>query len=287
MPINLPQKNYETGKYWTHGVMLVEGCTKVSPGCLNCWSEGWAKRYDLPFDQVKFQQERLKRLAVGGKPKVFSIWNDLFHPDVENARQWETFNYCLQRPEHTYMILTKRAAKMRSVVNEMLTASCSDCLEDNIWLGVTAENQEMAEARIPDLLKTRAAKRFLSVEPILGAVDSTAIDMRHTCPFKAETAKLDCLWGHEASCRELGGVPFVDYEYQASIDWVIVGCETGPGARLGVDTINQIIEVVRQCQEAGVPCWVKAVPVYKKGRWVASKKMSEWPHVARVRQVPA
>jgi protein gp37 len=119
----------------------------------------------------------------------------------------------------------------------------------NLWAGVTAENQERADERIPFLLKTPAAVRFVSIEPILGPVD-----LNEAC---------DEWW-------ESANQPF----------WVIVGAETGPGAR--TCRPEWIGDLVWQCQEAGVACFVKQIRINGK----ISKDVSEWPEQLCVREWP-
>ena len=311
MAFNLLPKNYETGKYWTHGVMLIEGCTKVSPGCANCWSEGWAKRYDVPFDKVTFRADRLERLGVNGKPKVFSLWNDLFHDEVTEEEVDRTLSWCVMKPEHQYMILTKRAERVRWYFDGLAELQVDSARDqrlydawraiygdelndrpgiDNLWLGVTAENQEMAEARIPDLLKTKAARRFVSIEPILGPVDLTKL---RTGPDKPMAQFPGATWHPTGNAlakppETKPGETVLIPPAWTGVDWVIVGCETGPGARIDARVQVWIASVIIQCKEAGVPCWVKAYPVDRdSGKWVASKNMNDWPEPMRVREVPA
>ena len=245
--MQLPPKNMKSGKWWTDGAILVTGCTKVSPGCLHCWSETMHKNRDWDFDKVVFHEDRLKRLAAGGKPKVFAIWNDLFHPQIQPGDQWKTLAACVKGINHQHFILTKRARNMKMAVDEVVTLEPYSVLPRHIWLGVTVETQGYLFRR-GCLLETRASRRFLSIEPILGRIDLGSLD---------------------------------------GIDWVTVGCESGPDRRIGQDTVDDIRHVVEQCQRANVPCWVKAVPYAKDGVHVkASKNMNQWPADLRVRQLP-
>lgn len=137
----------------------------------------------------------------------------------------------------------------------------------NLWLGVTAENQEQADKRIPELLQIPAAVRFVSVEPMLGPVD---LGLFGTVPGA---------W--------VGGRYLPMYDL---LSWVIIGCETLSGGRLGRlgefaterDWLDGAIGLVRQCKAAGVPAFVKQIPV--DGR--VSKNMNEWPEELRVREFP-
>lgn len=153
---------------------------------------------------------------------------------------------------------------------------------ENVWIGCTAENQEEADRRIPHLLKAPAAKRFLSVEPLLGPLDLE----QYLWP--------GCIATREEHDRECGGGMWCD---ERSIDWIIVGGESGPGARpMQMSWVRSIIE---QCGAADVPCFVKQLgrTVIDDISYVGSSPglkfcdakggdPSEWPDEFRLRQVP-
>lgn len=152
----------DNGKYWDYGWQLVEGCDPVSPGCANCWSLAKEARFRQESGIV-FHAERLNR-KFRQAPAVVNIWNDLFHEEIRQVQQLKVWDVVHQYPQHAFITLTKRAEKMRSDM---------DCFgvgafPENLWLGVTAENQEMADARIPVLMQIPAAKRIVSIEPLLG-----------------------------------------------------------------------------------------------------------------------
>lgn len=135
----------------------------------------------------------------------------------------------------------------------------------NVHLGVTCENQEWADERIPKLLQIPAAKRFVSLEPLLGPIDLENIDLKRKWPFKAETEKLNALLGYGRSSRSSNpeGAMFCDREYN-KLDQVIIGCESLPGGRAGRfqdGFIEVAIDIVRQCRAAGVKCHVKQIPI--------------------------
>ena len=123
----------------------------------------------------------------------------------------------------------------------------------HIWLGVTAENQEQADKRIPDLLRTPAAVRFVSVEPMLGAVE--------TWPWW-----FDPIW------------PDMD----TGIDWIIIGAESGPHRRYLTNLHVQ--NLIFQCDDAGVPVFVKQTHIAEDFR--VSKDPSEWHESLRRREWP-
>jgi protein gp37 len=146
--------------------------------------------------------------------------SDFFHPA---ASEWllEALDVMHRAPQHTYMILTKRP--------EMLApwGAIPWELMPNVWLGVTAENQTQANLRIPLLMATHPAKRFISIEPMLGPI-------------------------------------WLRPDYFGKPDWVIVGGESGPNRR--ELNLNWLDEVVTQCQEARIPVWVKQDSGHRPGR---------------------
>lgn len=244
----------------------ITGCTKVSPGCDNCYAEALAERfrgtpghfYEDGFDVV-LRPNKLDQPIRWRKPRRIFVnsMSDLFHdqvPDTYIAKVWAVMALA---PGHQFQILTKRHARLRALLNnrgwrrmcetayaEMnhqafeagaLSRSRFEQNRDkwwsdfhkplkNVWIGVSVEDQRWADIRIPALLETPAAVRFLSMEPLLGQVDLTAA---------AAT------WG-----QPLGG-----------IDWVIVGGESGRNARpMHPDWARSLRD---QCVTAGVPFFMK------------------------------
>jgi protein gp37 len=242
--------------------------------------------------------------------KVFvNSMSDLFHSAVPFEFIDQVFAMMALTPQHTYQILTKRPdrmlAYMQSRVEKVLpfraelaravghpltpmqderrirlfrSADLSIVLP-NIWLGVTVENQEQADRRIPLLLQTPAAVRFLSCEPLIDWVELRAIHAHGI-------TNLDCLTGQHG----------VNYPLQGQgnkINWVIAGGESGPNARkCHTDWINSIVV---QCRDAKVPVFVKqlgAKPTWAdpEGPWPISDRkgaiVAEWPQYLQVQQTP-
>lgn len=247
---------------------IVSGCTKVSEGCRFCYIDRTPpfRIEHRKFDGegigastgILFHLDRLKLPLKWREPrKVFTnSLSDLFHKDVPDeviARLWIVMALT---PRHSYQVLTKRPARMRSLLNsgqrwrdllypalrwvlenvdaKMPAADCdrvrawldeAEFPEDpvaplgNVWLGTSVENQAAADLRIPQLLMIPAAVRFLSCEPLLGPVDLTCI---------AYTAgggtHLDVVNGRH-------GVPGAWMVDAQRVDWCIVGGESGPKAR--------------------------------------------------------
>lgn len=147
------------------------GCTKLSPGCKHCYAEVMAMRlqamgvrgYDNGF-ALSILPERLGEPLKRKKATVYFVnsMSDLFHEDIPFAFLDKVFDVIAQTPQHTYQILTKRAATMREYF-----ASDARIVPRNVWLGVSVENREHGVPRIDQLRRINAPIRFLSVEPLL------------------------------------------------------------------------------------------------------------------------
>lgn len=255
----------------------VTGCTKVSPGCDHCYAETFAERwrgtpghhFENGFD-VQLRPERLEIPQRWRKPRRIFVnsMSDLFHeavPDEYIARVWQVM---ASTPRHTYMILTKRHARMRSYLSRTWPEPLP-----NVWLGVSVEDQKWADIRIPALLRTPAAVRFLSCEPLLGPLDLRYY-LSGWCPEHDFPGGF-CVQRDHYGVQHLG--------------WVIVGGESGPGARsMDLDWPRTIIA---RCRQWGVPVFLKqvgsvaALPLgpragRKGGNW------DVWPPDLCVREFP-
>lgn len=292
-------RNLATGKVGWH-------CERVSDGCKNCYSATLNRVYgsgtNYAADQTPkvefFLDEKCLKSMLTFRPKapfkngrdrasVFPFdMTDLFGRWVADewiARLWDIFR---ERGDVDWLILTKRAERMRTLVPRLALKPLP-----NVWLGVSAENQERADEQIPDLLETPAAVRFVSAEPLLGPIDFAAIAERHGISRPCCTAEYCSFCGGTGLAQAIG------------LNWVIVGGESGPGAR--PCDVSWIRSIKDQCQIAGVPVFVKQL-----GRWPAvsgeeantkhptfkalefglkDKKggdPSEWPADLRVREMP-
>jgi protein gp37 len=158
----------------------VTGCTKISPGCKNCYAETMAKRlkamgasgYKSGF-KLALQQDRLEQPLRRSKPTVWFVnsMSDLFHEDVPDGYLDAVFQTIRQTPQHTYQVLTKRADRLPIYF-------ASRTVPGNVWLGVSVENRKHGKPRIEHLRNVSARIRFLSVEPLLedlGDLDLTNI----------------------------------------------------------------------------------------------------------------
>lgn len=156
------------------------GCTKISPGCKHCYAETMARRlqamgvkgYENGF-KLSILPERLAEPLHRRKPTTYFVnsMSDLFHSDISFEFLDQVFDVIKRTPQHTYQILTKRAATMRKYF-----ASGERIAPRNVWLGVSVENRKHGLPRIDDLRDIDASIRFLSVEPLLENVGR--IDLR-------------------------------------------------------------------------------------------------------------
>lgn len=248
----------------------VTGCTKVSPGCDHCYAETFAERFrgtpghhfEQGFDLI-LRPERLDQPLQWKRPRRIFVnsMSDLFHDDIPDSFVAEVFATMALAEQHTFQVLTKRHGRMRSLLrsevfqaetqrravliadrrgmNTVWAARMTDPADGparNVWLGVSVENQQWADIRIPALLDTPAAVRWLSCEPLLGQVDlSRWLGLEHYDSFG---------WGEELGAALTGRVG-------GGLGWVVVGGESGRGARPMHPKWARTIRA--QCTAAGVP----------------------------------
>jgi len=233
----------------------VTGCTKVSEGCRNCYAEGIAKRFwgERKFTDVQVHPDRLDAPLHWKKPRrVFvNSMSDLFHPDVPFEFIDKVFGVMTMACEHTFMILTKRPSRMLDWFNWTTHNKTGLWPLPNVWLGVTVENQKAADERVPLLLQTPAARRFVSIEPALENVDLTHVQYDGLVEINALTGDYGVYRPHQGH----------DYN---KLDWAIAGGETGPGARpMELDWARSLRD---QCQDTCVPFFFKRVGTANKAR---------------------
>jgi len=244
----------------------VSGCTKVSPGCDHCYAETFAERwrgtpghhFENGFD-VTLRPERLEQPLRWKRPRRIFVnsMSDLFHEAVPTAFIGAVFDVMRRTPQHTYQILTKRHARMRSLARS--AAFGEGWPLPNVWLGVSVEDQKWADIRIPALLDTPAAVRFISAEPLLGPVS---------------------LW-HLIDAKGSG------VEDPRELDWIIAGGESGPGAR--PCDLGWLRALRDQCEWAGVPFFCKQLGTVIGRQVGAGRKGGDWdawPEDLKVRQFP-
>lgn len=168
------------GKYWDvawNPIRCKGGgyrCTPCSPGCQNCWAMTMTKRFDdlKPKSQeFEIDKKAIEKPFHWKKPRVVAVqWmGDLFHEDIPERIIKEAFATIKICSNHTYLVLTKRAGRMIWMKNVIEVGTNYTC--DNIWLGVSVCNQQEADEKIPLLLETPAAHRWISIEPLLSPVE--------------------------------------------------------------------------------------------------------------------
>ena len=246
----MPTKIEWTDEAWNP----VTGCTKVSAGCTNCYAEAMSKRLQAMGLQkyrngfrVTTHPDALEQPLRWRKPRRVFVCSmgDLFHEDVPDDfinQVIDVMGYEKKTARHTFLVLTKRVDRMVNLLKgigprpkpEWISWRAPDETPNIIW-GVSVEDQNTADERIPILLQAPAARRFVSVEPQLAPVDLTCIT-----PIRVD--------------RGLYGQNVLDQKYQ-SIDWVICGCESGPNRRpFDNDWARSLRD---QCQSANVPFFFK------------------------------
>lgn len=280
----------KTSIEWTDKVWNpIRGCSRVSAGCERCYAERVAARFSgagLPFEGLATMTKNGPRWSGKIKPvpehledplrwrqpcRIFvNSMSDLFHENLDEATIDRVFEIMMFSPRHTFQVLTKRADRMLHYMigakERLVGRRLVQWPLPNIWLGVSVENQKTADERIPLLLKTPAAVWFTSAEPLLGPIN-------------------------------LGMATFgLDNRIQkhSFLDWVIVGGESGPGAR--ACEVEWIRQIVAQCKASMVPVFVKqlgAHPYFSNtGNTLTLKDrkggdMSKWPEDLKVREFPA
>jgi protein gp37 len=261
----------------------IRGCSHVSRGCQNCYAErqavrfcgpgrpwhgfadrnGWSGRVALVHRKLMepIRWRRSRRVFVNSM-------SDLFHESLSQDAILEVFRVMYSCPRHTFQALTKRATRMQDVMAVLKEDLCKYVWPlPNLHLGVSCEDQAAADKRIPLLLQTPAAVRWVSLEPILERVD---LDDR----------------------RDWLTPNLVAHPDGVRLDHVVVGGENGPGAR--PCRIQWVRDIVRKCQAAAVPVFVKGLGAHvldeqgDRVRFVHPQGAdpSEWPEDLRVREFP-
>lgn len=308
----------KTGIAWTDATWNpIRGCSKVSAGCKNCYAEKVAARFSGPGapyggtihdgrwnGQIRLVPEMLSHPLRWRRPRRIFVnsMSDLFHEGVPFEYIAAVFGVMSACPQHTFQVLTKRPARAVEFFawaqgdnhshpeticlhySRAYTAAPANGVYrwplPNVHLGVSVENQETADNRIPLLLRCSAAVRFVSYEPALGPVDfGNSRD-----------------WLTPVVTKPAGS---------PRIDWVIVGGESGPNAR-PFDVV-WARSTIGQCKAAGVACFVKQLgahlwdgspgslwgtdPTIRSGIVRMSDRAganpAEWPADMRVQEFPS
>ncbi|MFJ1827409.1 DUF5131 family protein [Streptomyces sp. NPDC088178] len=294
----------KTGIEWTEQTWNpTTGCDRISPGCDNCYALTMAKRLK-GMGSTKYQTDGNPKTSGPGfgfathasaiteplrwkKPrKVFvNSMSDLFHAGNPDANLHLIFGVMAATPQHTYQVLSKRHGRMRSLLNDPQFSHMVRHRAEgygrppvagwtwplpNVWLGVSVENQKWADIRIKALAQTPAAVRFLSCEPLIGPV---RLNRGHAyCPT------------HDFPGGFCSG-PCPDLILP---DWIIIGGESGPGARPFEPL--WAADLIDDARLAGSAPFVKQLGSAWARENNASDtkggKPADWPEHLRVREYP-
>lgn len=229
----------------------VTGCTKVSPGCDNCYAERVTNRFKRgPFAEVRLHYDRLDQPLDWVRPRKIFVCSmgDLFHSAVDWEFICEAFHVMERCNQHIFQILTKRPGRLAYFAKHIYAPGIgAPRWPENIWVGTSVESAKYLP-RLDVLARVPAKVRFVSCEPLLGPLDLSpwlGLDAEVVAhyPLTDETAVALHRLGM-AAARKLHGV-----------QWVIVGGESGPNARpMHPDWARLIRE---DCHAAGVPFFFK------------------------------
>lgn len=270
--------------YCDETLPLVRGCSKISPGCANCYAERNSHRFKTTtepwisayaYENVTLHREFLDKPLHWTRPRTIFVCptGDLFHENVPDGFIDSVFAVMRVCERHRFLILTKRAERMHDY---FCNASGGVAVESrvyqlapgrqpkhwyhasdwqwplpNVWLGVSAENRHWANERIPVLLKTPAAHRWGSFEPLLGPVDTgTWLGPAWECGQCGYRQLYDHVICVECHARGIWPMP-----HASSLDWVVVGGESGPAHR-PMD-LGWVQSIANQCWAAKVPFFGK------------------------------
>lgn len=268
-----------------------EGCQKVGPGCDHCyaetrnarfgggqainWGPGAPRRRTSSANwrkPLQWQVQAAEFMAMQGRrQRVFcASLADVFDNEVPPAWRAELFALIASTPDLDWLLLTKRIGNVAKMIEA--AGMQKHGLPHNVWLGATIVNQEEANRDIPKLAAVRASVRFLSMEPLLGPVDLRLVTKtwapgrcNHCCNGDRCDDRSHYDRNHCPHCHGTGGQP---------IKWVIVGGESGPGARPMHP--NWARSLRDQCAAAGVPFFMKQMT--KKAEIPSDLLVREFPH---------
>jgi protein gp37 len=256
---------------WTHHTFNPwRGCSKISPGCAHCYAERMSHRnpqllgewgddgvramasetywkQPLSWDRAAQVAGERRRVFCASLADVFEDRPELVAPRVR------LFHLINETPNLDWLLLTKRPENvLKFQGGNGVPRSWTENFPPNVWMGTSVEDQQRADERIPQLLRIPAPVRFLSIEPLIEAVDLEGDSL-----WCLDCPRCEDEGYHESDtnawiCHHCDSTQKSD---EAGIDWVIVGGESGPGARpLHPDWVRSLRD---QCQAAHVPFFFK------------------------------
>ena len=230
------------------------GCSKVSPGCTNCYAEKLSKRlkamgvrkYKNNFMFTEQPDDLHLPLTWKKSRKIFvNSMSDMFHENARMEYIGSCFHTMLRADHHFYQVLTKRSGVMLEF-SKLFDEYFGDMIPPHIWMGVSVENADY-KWRIDDLRATKCHMRFLSIEPLIGPVGELNLD---------------------------------------NIDWVIIGGESGPGYREVKE--EWITNIIKQCKRQKVSVFFKqwgGIRPKSGGRTIKGRTYDEFPAVGKIHNI--
>jgi len=276
-----------------------KGDCECGPGCTNCYVKAFDNRFHFLPERTMWYPDKLKKLATmrfpefspkrgaPHRPMCFvADTGDLFHEDVPDLFLMHVFDVLRGRPNVIWQILTKRPRRM----GDIITRYCRDRaniarLRDSIWLGVSISNQRTADERIPILLDIPPAARWVSIEPMLSAMD--ILHYLDGCPEPCGGGHLGYVshdMAIDAECPEWEGASLGYQEPEwvqtaPCLDWVVLGAESGSNRR--PFKVEWAADIKQQCDAAGVAFFGKQDSGLHPGKplLVDGREWKEWPKI--------
>ena len=269
------KRDHSIGRYWDECANVVTGCTPVSRGCDNCWAKKMAARglpmlrgkgnAKVPFETVLCHEERLDKIrnAKPGTIMPVTFLGDLFHEDVPAKFIHDVYEAMQDNEKAIFLVLTKRPARMRDFLCEIFSIEMSVieygnfCFPDNIWWGVSIEDQDSYNKRMSTLMHCCCEQKFVSFEPLIEAIDFNEVDA-YGAVINTKYLEYSTSFGETV------------FNY---LKWVIAGAETKAGKRPADN--NWFRSLRDQCKENNVPFYLKQLT--DGSRVLDAKTHSEMP----------
>ncbi len=231
----------------------VTGCTPVSPGCRRCYAEQSAKRLagrcgypqEDPF-AVTFHEDRLEQPRSWRKPRYIFVCSmgDIFHSDVFPETRRKIFEVMAESRRHIFIVLTKRPQALALWATSQKPSFLSRLL-DQVWMGVSVEDQIRTQERVPVLVRSWPGLSLVSCEPLLGPVDL---------------------------------FPWLARPGSPGVQWVMAGGETGPGSQAA--DLRDLRSLRNQCRACGTPFYLHQIggpDTKKSGRMLDGRIWKQMP----------
>jgi protein gp37 len=290
-------------EWTTHTFNPWWGCSKVSPGCDNCYAERDSQRFapglwGVTASRRLFQSQHFDEvlrwdraaLKAGVRHRVFcASMADVFdnHPLVANARD-QLWSLIEATPNLDWLLLTKRIGNVRTMYRPGWLKSPPA----NVWLGISVINQVEADRDIPKLLEAPASVRFLSCEPLLGEIDLLPFKKGQcpSCAGDGDVLDQDAIGEMPADtplcdrsmmmpCEDCRGTG--EWPDNPGLDWVICGGESGANARF-MD-YDWAFRIASACQEMGIAFFMKQGSA---NNWPRFKQFESFPQILQIREYP-